>query len=188
MEQLILVRHTSVDVPPGTCYGQSDVPLKESFLDEALSVRQNLNSYTHFDMVYTSPLSRCRRLASFCGFADAVCDRRIMELNFGEWEMQQWDKICDPHLQVWFDNYLKEPATGGESFEMQYERVVSFIEELRQRPERRILAFTHGGVITCAQIYAGRVSVEDAFNAVVPYGGVLELQFSETNPAKPQAL
>lgn len=26
--EVILIRHTSVDVPPGMCYGQTDVPLK----------------------------------------------------------------------------------------------------------------------------------------------------------------
>jgi broad specificity phosphatase PhoE len=26
---LILIRHTAVDVQPGTCYGQADVPLRE---------------------------------------------------------------------------------------------------------------------------------------------------------------
>ena len=25
--EVILIRHTSVDVPPGVCYGQTDVPL-----------------------------------------------------------------------------------------------------------------------------------------------------------------
>ena len=28
--EVILIRHTSVDVPPGTCYGHSDVPLKDT--------------------------------------------------------------------------------------------------------------------------------------------------------------
>ena len=33
--ELILIRHTSVDVPPGVCYGQTDVPLKSTFEQEA---------------------------------------------------------------------------------------------------------------------------------------------------------
>ena len=35
--EVILIRHTSVDVPVGICYGQTDVPLKESFEEEAAS-------------------------------------------------------------------------------------------------------------------------------------------------------
>lgn len=33
--EVILIRHTSVDVPPGMCYGQTDVPLKPTFETEA---------------------------------------------------------------------------------------------------------------------------------------------------------
>ena len=29
--EVIFIRHTSVDVPPGVCYGQTDVPLRNSF-------------------------------------------------------------------------------------------------------------------------------------------------------------
>ena len=41
--KLVLVRHTSVDVPPAICYGQTDVPLKESFHIEADKVKTELN-------------------------------------------------------------------------------------------------------------------------------------------------
>ena len=32
--EVIFIRHTSVDVPPGVCYGQTDVPLRHSFEQE----------------------------------------------------------------------------------------------------------------------------------------------------------
>ena len=38
-----LVRHTSVDVPRGVCYGQSDVLLKETFPQEGEGVKAKLN-------------------------------------------------------------------------------------------------------------------------------------------------
>ena len=46
--KLYLIRHTSVDVPQGTCYGQSNVPLKSSFEEEAEIVKQNLNGIEVF--------------------------------------------------------------------------------------------------------------------------------------------
>ncbi len=36
--EVILIRHTSVDVPPGVCYGQTDVPLKPTFEQEPESL------------------------------------------------------------------------------------------------------------------------------------------------------
>ena len=66
-----LIRHTSVDVPQGVCYGQTDVPLNPTFEEEAAQTSARLKGL-QFDKVYMSPLTRCIRLAlslihiSFC--------------------------------------------------------------------------------------------------------------------------
>ena len=66
--EVILIRHTSVDVPKGTCYGQSDVPVATTFAEEAEVTRQKLEQYQPFDAVYASPLTRARLLAAYCGY------------------------------------------------------------------------------------------------------------------------
>lgn len=174
--EIILIRHTSVDVPPGVCYGQTDVPLKDTFEEEARRTLQTLETYKPFDHVYTSPLTRCTRLATFCGYPDAEQDKRLMEINFGEWEMKPFDANDDPRLQEWYADYLNVAATGGESFAMQYQRVSHFLDELRQKEYRRVALFAHGGVLICAQIYAGLFSAEEAFSHLTNYGGVIALQ------------
>ena len=63
--EVILIRHTSVDVPKGVCYGQTDVPLRDIFEEEASITAQQLQNDV-FDAVFTSPLSRCTRLADHC--------------------------------------------------------------------------------------------------------------------------
>ena len=63
---LTLIRHTSVAVPKGVCYGQSDVALAGSFDSEAKVVCGRLKG-RRFDEVYSSPLSRCVKLAARCG-------------------------------------------------------------------------------------------------------------------------
>ena len=83
MINLTFIRHTSVDVPPGVCYGQTDVPLAPSFPEEALIVKDGLAGI-HFDEIYCSPLSRCVRLAEYCGFTTPKFDKRLMEMNFGD--------------------------------------------------------------------------------------------------------
>ena len=170
--EIILIRHTSVDVPKGTCYGQTDVPLKPTFEQEAAVTLEKLNAYAPFDQVYTSPLSRCTRLATYCGFPEAIHDPRLLELNFGEWEMQNFNDIKDSRLQEWFDDYLNVPATNGESFSMQYKRVADFLDVLKTKPYQKVAIFTHGGVLACAQIYGGLLRLEDAFISPIPYGGI----------------
>lgn len=173
--ELILIRHTAVDVPRGTCYGQADVPLRPSFSVEAASVRARLFFCEPIDKVYTSPLSRCTLLAEQCGYADAIRDSRLLELDFGVWEMQRYEDIRDPRLESWYRDYLHVQATGGESFVQQLARVSSFLDEVRTKSYHRVVAFTHGGVIACAQIYAGNICLEDAFSHIPDYGEILSI-------------
>lgn len=175
MIEITLIRHTAVDVLPGTCYGQSDVPLRDTFEEEAAATARELERFAPFDQVYTSPLSRCTRLATYCGYPQARPDRRLLEIDFGEWEMQPFAAIRDPRLTAWYNDYLHVPATGGESFAMQYERVARFLDELRHSSYRRVACFAHGGVLICAQIYAGVLRPEEAFSALTPYGGIVNL-------------
>lgn len=173
--EIYLIRHTSVDVPPQTCYGQTDVPLKESFEQEAAEVMQNLTGVT-FDKVFTSPLTRCVRLADYCGYDYAERDARIMEMDFGEWEMKHYDEIRDPRLQEWYKDFMKVTVPGGESFKDQFSRVAEFFDELRVKPLSRVGIFAHGGVLICAQVYAGTVALEDAFSSITPYGGIIKIE------------
>ncbi len=174
--EVILVRHTSVDVPPGVCYGRTDVPLKPTFGQEAAAVARGLKPFLPFDRVYTSPLQRCVRLAACCGYPDAVRDSRLMELDFGAWEMQPFHTNADPRLKEWYADWLNVAATGGESFAMLYRRVGRFLDELKEEGPRRTAVFAHGGVLVCAQIYARMIAPEEAFRTLPPYGGIVRIE------------
>jgi alpha-ribazole phosphatase len=167
--ELTLIRHTSVAIEPGICYGQSNVEVSSTFEAEACSVLSNLQTDT-FDAVYCSPLMRCRKLAYFCGFPEPLIDNRLMELNFGEWEMKAWADIQDPHLQTWFNNWFDETPTRGESFKAMTQRVEEFLNELKEQTYRQVALFTHAGVIRSAGIISGQFSIAEAFDYKVRYG------------------
>ena len=172
---LICVRHTSVDVPRGVCYGRSDVPLSASFETEARQVARCLSGRA-FDAVYTSPSGRCTRLAACCGFPDAVRDGRLTELDFGTWEMRRWDDLRGADVQAWYDDWLRVPAGGAESLQDQYRRVVSFVRELCGRGLASALLFTHGGVIACLRVCAGECTLDKAFERTVAFGETVSLR------------
>jgi alpha-ribazole phosphatase len=173
--KVVLIRHTSVDVPQGTCYGQTDVPVKSTFPEEAALVKSNLEASLPFDKVFCSPLTRAVKLATYCGYPDAERDDRLLELNMGDWEMQRFEDIHVPYVNEWYNDYLHLPTPNGESFEMQYHRVCQFLDELRQQPYENVAIFAHGGVLISAQVYAGDVSFDNAFSALVPYGGIVQI-------------
>ena len=193
--EVYLVRHTSVDVPRSICYGQSDVPVRDTFPQEAAAVKARLQHLVekgflpdsapvehssavaplHFDAVYTSPLSRCTRLAEFCGYGDATREPRIKEMNFGDWEMQDYNSIKDPHLQVWFNDWVNVRTQGGESFTDQMHRVGEFLQELKDAGKENVLLFCHGGVLACAKVLGGKIGVREAFSTLDDYGSVIHI-------------
>ena len=177
MINLTFIRHTSVDVPPGVCYGQTDVPLAPSFPEEALIVKDGLAGI-HFDEIYCSPLSRCVRLAEYCGFTTPKFDKRLMEMNFGEWEMIRYDKITDPRLQEWYADFMNVSPTGGESSIQQRHRLECFLSELKERnytPGAKIAVFTHGGIMIHAMAMLSGITYEEAFCRQPGYGAILHL-------------
>ena len=174
--QVVLIRHTSVAVPRGTCYGQSDVPVADTFMEEAAQTLRNLQPYQPFDAVYSSPLTRARKLAAYCGYPTPTVDDRLMEMNMGEWEMQRYDEIQDPHLQAWYQDYMHLPTTGGEAFPDLRARVASFLDELRQRDYEQVAIFAHGGVLIAAGLYAGLYTEEDAWDHMVSFGGLITIK------------
>lgn len=173
--ELILVRHTTPDVPRGTCYGFSDVDVTKDFIAEASQTLDSLKQYLPVDKAFTSPLQRARKLADFCGFENAEQDERLKEMNMGEWEMQLYDNILDPRLQDWYKDYLNLPATGGEGFPALYKRVSEFLDELKTKPYGKVAIFAHGGPIVCAAVYAGLCTPENGFSIAPHYGGILTL-------------
>ena len=155
----------------GYCYGQTDVPLFSTFEEEAEVVKQKLKAIPH-NAVLSSPLSRCVRLAEYCGYGDELkLVDSLKELNFGEWEMKRWE---DLRMEEWRDNWVETPAPGGESFKDMYNRVSRLLDELRTRNYNSVKIFTHGGVINCAKIYFGQAKLESTFDRIAAYGEVVE--------------
>ena len=174
--EVILIRHTSVDVPPGTCYGQSDVPLRDTFEQEAEEVRRRLDAFLPFDRVYASPLTRARRLAAYCGFPQPRLDNRLKEMYMGEWEMQRFEDLTGDYVQQWYDDFMHLPTPGGESFQMLYSRVADFLDELKATDYQRVAVFAHGGVLISAGIYAGLFEPEKAWDNQPGYGGIMKIE------------
>jgi alpha-ribazole phosphatase len=168
--KIYLVRHTSVAVPKGVCYGQTDVPLSTSFEEEALIVKEKLAAI-HPNAVFTSPLNRCLWLACFCGFDNAMQDNRLKELHFGDWENRPWDEI---DMSVWAADWINPPAPSGESFMRMYERVAAFFDQLSRDAHNTVIIFTHGGVINCARIYFQQTDIPHAFAWTPANGEIVE--------------
>ena len=122
-------------------------------------------------------MTRCVKLAAFCGYPQAIRDERLKELNFGDWEMKTWDEIsADPYSKVWFNDWINTPTLHGESLRQQYERLQAFLAEKKQQGYQQIAVFAHGGILTCARVLAGEYPIEQAFEFIPPYGSVIRIE------------
>jgi alpha-ribazole phosphatase len=103
-EFLCLVRHTRTAMSEGICYGQTDIDVADTFCSEYPAVVSQLAGI-EFDLIYSSPLKRCLRLAELFS-NDILPDSRLLEVNFGDWEGVRWDDIFgSPDGKKWFSDY-----------------------------------------------------------------------------------
>ena len=178
--EIYLIRHTSVSVEAGICYGQSDVPVAESFAAEAAQVRAKLPPQPL--VVHSSPLSRCRLLAESLAGQDARLDSRLLEMNFGAWELRRWDDIGLGSLNAWTEDVAHERCPDGESYFDVYHRAAAFWRDcVRERPERAAIV-THGGVIRALVAHLLEMPLEKSLRVNVDFGGVTKISFWQDVP------
>lgn len=135
-----LIRHPPVAVPAGTCYGRSDVALRESpdALGEAL--RRRLPE--SFALV-SSPLSRSLDLARTLG--EPQLDARLMEIDFGSWELRLFDDIDREAIDAWAADPLHFAAPGGESVAAMALRARSALIDALENNNGPLVIVSHGG-------------------------------------------
>lgn len=151
--KLILIRHTRLELSSSEyCYGQSDIELQtDTSFRELIGVKQKILHELSGDstILYSSPLKRCAEIANKLS-TNVTLDKRLIELDFGTWEMQRWSSIPEDELNTWMSDYINIQAGGGESYKMLWERTNSWLEEicsLFNNQQKTIIVVTHAGVI-----------------------------------------
>ncbi len=175
------IRHTSVDVSSGICYGITDVSLAPTFRSELESIRRTLTDET-FDALFSSSLSRCTKLANeLFPEKQILIDQRLIELDFGDWEMQSWDTIFEsPEGEVWFADYVHSACPGGESFTDLIKRGKTFLDDLKRTRFRNVVLFTHAGMIRALMCLLQHKTPEEAFQTPLVCGQILSFNLQQS--------
>ncbi len=172
--EIWLIRHTTPAVDKGVCYGQLDLDVSDSFIDEAKAIKDCINEIT-FDQVYTSPLIRCQRLAHKLFSENTIHeDDRLMELNFGDWENKKWMDIDKATMESWANNFMDQSPPNGETFRQLVNRVNDFIDHLPSKVDKVALV-THSGVIRALLMKYLQIPSERIFNLQLQYGAVAKI-------------
>jgi alpha-ribazole phosphatase len=173
--ELAVIRHTRLDIDAGRCYGQSEIALADTFDTELANLHNRLSP--PYSAVYSSPLQRCLQLAR--QFSDSIeTDARLLEYDFGDWELNRWDDIDAAALDAWMQDFVNVNAPNGESLVQMYARVAAFMETLRDRDHPHCLIVTHSGVIRCIWAYLLQIPLAEIFKLEVGYGEVLRCRLA----------
>ena len=181
--KIYAIRHTSVNVKPGICYGQTDVDVAESFHEEQKRLLQELGQVS-FDTILSSPLLRCRKLAeSLFPNEEIHFDSRLKELNFGDWEMLPWDEIyAQPAGKMWMNNYQTLPTKNGESYPEMVERVSAFIKEIEKLNAENIAVVAHAGLVRILKSVIEKVAISELFENFKPaYASVTVFEINKND-------
>jgi alpha-ribazole phosphatase len=175
--EIYIIRHTSVAAGTQFCYGQSDVPLADSFAEEVAKFKQELP--TDFDAIYCSTLDRCKQLATALQLQDVSYETQLQEMNFGDWEGVEWAKINQEILNTWMQDFVNINTPNGENLQELYNRVQLFFDELRHQNHKKVLIITHAGVIRCVWSYLLEVPLKNVFKIPVKHGEFFVCKITE---------
>ena len=172
MKTLYIVRHGETDWNKmGKYQGITDVPLNENGLNQAKACGEALKDIT-FDRILSSDLSRALVTAETIRgdrTTPITVDKRLRELNFGDWEAMlfsdieaRWPGLIDemylrPHL-------VKVP--NGESFKDLQDRAWAGLEEFLNKndEEETLLIACHGGTIRTLLCKLLDISISHCWN------------------------
>ncbi|MEY4268023.1 MAG: hypothetical protein RIS90_2558 [Pseudomonadota bacterium] len=152
--KLWLVRHAQVLLPPGICYGATDVAA-----DAAATLRAAQALAVELPPglpLRVSPLQRCEQLAQTLqglrpDLATKTTDAGLAEMDFGDWEGQAWSAIPQSALDAWVADFAHHRFGGRDSVSEVMQRVALAWDATLQAGQDAAW-ITHAGVIRAASL------------------------------------
>jgi len=158
---LILVRHPQPLVASGICYGRTDLAVAPE--DQALVLASLTTTLPKNAALFSSPLQRCAGLAARLPQQPLILDARLVEMDFGAWEMQPWDDIPRADIDAWSADLIEYHPGGGESVLQMATRVQDFYADLqRQQGADSSIIICHAGSIRLLCAFHASLSLRDA--------------------------
>lgn len=175
--EIYLVRHTETICEKGICYGQSDVNILEPFDEVFHKIISELPSEA---VIFSSPLKRCVLLAKHIqenlNMISYQEDDRLKEMNFGDWELKNWNEIPPEELNPWMEDFVNIKVSNGESFIELHERVIDFLSDKIQNINQPVVIVAHAGIVRSILCHYSSLPLKNAFENKVEFGQVIKIE------------
>ena len=163
MAEIILVRHgkTAGNLEGRYIGSRTDEPLCEEGI-HALEEKVREGTYPPVDLVYASPMIRCRQTAKilwpkFTDFSQIQYVQNLQECDFGAFENKNYQELSgNAEYQAWIDSNGTLPFPGGESNEafrkrccQAFQRITEGLQKQEEKTGQTLRAavVVHGGTI-----------------------------------------
>lgn len=161
--RLYLIRHPQPDIAKGICYGATDLPV---VADEINRVLVDLDpQLPRRAPIFSSVLQRCallaEQIASRGERGPVTLDARLVEMNFGRWEMQSWEHIARSEIDAWAQDLVGYQPGVGENVYQVAQRVMNFLHDLQQSGSEEAIVVCHAGTIRLLSAYSPRLSLRE---------------------------
>jgi alpha-ribazole phosphatase len=176
--EIYLIRHTTPKIEKGICYGQTDLDITETFSAEVANILPYLPN--DIQIVYSSPLQRCRKLAEALFPQQQIqLHNDLMELNCGDWEMLPWNDIPKEEIQPWMDDFINITVPNGESYTTLHRRVVNRFQWINQQAKPAAIV-AHGGVLRSILAHITNTPLKESFDVFTcHYGCVVKIVLTD---------
>jgi len=188
MTNLYLVRHGETDWNrEGKYTGQSDIPLNEAGRRQAQKTAEKLREYEP-QIIYSSDLMRAYETAQIISrvvSAPIMTDKRLREINQGDWEGMHVDEIKDKFNGL-FKAREKDPfnvsSPQGETMGEVYQRVYEVLKKiLADHPQDRVVITAHGVVLAIIRLMAVREPIDRVFEYIPENAVIHHIQMRKIN-------
>lgn len=145
-QEVIFIRHSSLAVPRGVCYGFSNIDVSHNFKKEVDQLKHNLGHFVP-DLVISSPLQRCVKLAVTTFDIEPQINSNLKEVNYGDWEGKTWKEINVKGNNLWMYENVNNKPPNGESFQELQHRIINELQPILNSTAAKVAVVCHGGVI-----------------------------------------
>lgn len=179
--RLVIIRHGITQGNIEKRYvGQTDMSLCSEGVKQ---IKDNAESgmYPEVDMLFISPLKRCRETASIIyPYMEPIVIENLKEMDFGDFEGKNYNDLNDnPVYQAFIDSNGELAFPNGEDKQSFAKRISSALNEVAQTAAannaRKVACVAHGGTTMAACSVLG---LAEYFDSIVGNGGKLEIDIT----------
>ncbi len=178
---IYLIRHgeTKPNKEKIVYYNNPEAGLTEKGIQQAKNLTRYLKD---IDLIYSSPYKRAVQTAKLISRKKIIIDERLKEIDFGIFDGHSKRYVYNKYRKIYLErkkNKFHYQIPGGESYEMVFNRVLSFLHDIYSN--KRVAIVTHATTIKLFLYILTTSTLEEIEKVRYPNACMLQLEIKKVN-------